>query len=222
MTAVQGTSPLSSILGTNSTSKTTGDSTSAAEQRFLQLLVTQLKNQDPLNPLDNAQLTSQLAQLNVVSGINELNTSMQALSASYAASQTMQAANMVGHSVLVDGSKMALANGQAIFGVQLPQSVDSMIVTIYDSSGNAVHSINLGAQSSGITALTWDGTSDAGTKLSDGTFTFGISAVAAGAKITATPLSYGVVTGVNTSGGSVQLNVNGIGAAALAAVKQII
>ena len=73
--------------------------------RFLTLLVTQLQNQDPLNPLDNAQVTSQLAQLSTVNGINKLNDTMSGLVASFGASQYLQASNLVGHDVMVPGKR---------------------------------------------------------------------------------------------------------------------
>src|SRR5512147_1078567 len=87
----------------------TAPSTAAStEDRFLKLLVSQLKNQDPLNPLDNAQVTSQMAQLSTVTGIDKLNATLQALSSSMIASQSMQAASMIGHVVMVPGNRVDL------------------------------------------------------------------------------------------------------------------
>src|SRR4051812_9579365 len=79
-------------------------SVEADQDKFMTLLVTQLKNQDPMNPLDNAQLTSQLAQLSTVTGINKLNTTLETLKSSYQSSESLQAANMIGHGVLVEGN----------------------------------------------------------------------------------------------------------------------
>src|SRR5215467_5754674 len=73
------------------------------QKRFLTLLVTQIQNQDPLNPMDNAQVTTQLAQLSTVSGIGQLNTTMQSLAASFSATQTLQSAALIGHNVMVAG-----------------------------------------------------------------------------------------------------------------------
>ena len=96
----------SSIQGTTSstTAATSAISTSqvaATQDRFLKLLVTQLQNQDPLNPMDNAAVTSQMAQLSTVNGIDQLNSTVQALSASMATSQSLQATSMIGHAALV-------------------------------------------------------------------------------------------------------------------------
>src|SRR5438128_10465097 len=83
---------------------TGGDSVDADTAKFMTLLVTQLKNQDPLNPLDNAQVTSQLAQLSTVTGINKLNTTLDSLKSSYQSSEAMAATNMIGRGVLVEGN----------------------------------------------------------------------------------------------------------------------
>src|SRR5574343_657724 len=81
-----------------------GKSATSADQiqdRFLKLLTTQLRNQDPLNPLDNAQMTSQLAQINTISGIEKLNTTVGKMLDIYNAGQGMQAAGLIGKYVLV-------------------------------------------------------------------------------------------------------------------------
>src|SRR3990172_2141446 len=104
---------------TDTAQKTTPATKTAAqeqEDRFLKLLVTQMKNQDPLNPLDNAEVTSQMAQLSTVSGIEKLNTTLQAMSSSFASSQSLQAAGMIGRSVLAPGSSLSLQNGAAVGG----------------------------------------------------------------------------------------------------------
>ena len=108
MTTVQSTSPFidpfTKINAAGASTTAAETSTSAASQdRFLKLLVTQLKNQDPLNPMDNAEMTSQLAQMSTVSGIEKLNTTMTSLADGLATSQSMQAAGMLGKSVLVPG-----------------------------------------------------------------------------------------------------------------------
>src|SRR4051812_12831974 len=113
------------------------------QDRFLTLLVTQIQNQDPLNPMDNAQVTSQLAQLNTVSGIAQLNKTMEGLAATFGAGQTLQAASMVGRNVMVAGDTADLVYngnaGQAYFGAELTQPVDALQVSIYDQAGKLVH-----------------------------------------------------------------------------------
>ncbi|MDB5756306.1 MAG: flagellar biosynthesis protein FlgD, partial [Massilia sp.] len=135
----------------NPASTTTAATGSVVDQtnQFMTLLVTQLKNQDPLNPLDNAQITSQLAQLSTVTGINQLNTTLTSLQGSYQSSETLQATSMIGHGVLVDGNFVQLQGGQAIMGVQLATAADDVQVTVTDSSGKAVQTIDLGANAAG-------------------------------------------------------------------------
>jgi flagellar basal-body rod modification protein FlgD len=96
------------------------DTASATQDRFMKLLITQMKNQDPLNPLDNAQVTSQLAQLSTVTGIDKLNATMGTLKDSYQSSQALQATSLIGHGVLVPGNTTKLADGKAVLGMDLP------------------------------------------------------------------------------------------------------
>jgi flagellar basal-body rod modification protein FlgD len=109
MTTVQSTTSSTSA----ASAATVASQTSAIQDRFLKLLVTQMKNQDPLNPMDNAQVTSQMAQLSTVSGIDKLNATVQALSDSMAAAQSLQAASMIGHAALVPGTEIDLLKGKS-------------------------------------------------------------------------------------------------------------
>ncbi|MCX7178553.1 MAG: flagellar hook assembly protein FlgD, partial [Proteobacteria bacterium] len=145
-----------------STAAANPNSMTATEDRFLKLLVTQLKNQDPLNPLDNAQVTSQMAQISTVSGIDKLNATLQALSASMTPNQTLQAATMIGHGVLVAGSGMDLKAGVGLGGFELASAAESNKVSVTDASGALVSTIDLGAQPAGIVKFQWDGKDSAG------------------------------------------------------------
>lgn len=204
-------------------------SVEAETNKFLTLLVTQLKNQDPMNPLDNAQLTSQLAQLSTVTGVNKLNTTLEALKSSYQSAESLQAANMIGHGVLSAGSGLALSGGKAIMGVDLGTAADSVVLTIRNSAGNVVQTIDLGAQPAGTLPLGWDGKVDdlngtgvAGT-VKDGQYSFSVEAKTAGAKLTdATALTFGTVASVSTNAQGVKLNVPAIGSITMSDVKQIL
>lgn len=187
-----------------STSKSTVQD---AQDRFMTLLVTQMKNQDPLNPLDNAQVTSQLAQLSTVTGIEKLNSTMEALMGNYQASQSVQAASMIGHGVFVPGSTIELQDGKALLGVDLAEAADSVKITVTDKSGAVVHTIDLDAQKAGVVPLGWDGKNDDGVALADGKYSFTVKAVRGGQKVEATNLSFGVVNSVSTSAKGVKLNL---------------
>ena len=100
--------------------KAADGSVEAEQDKFMTLLVTQLKNQDPMNPLDNAQLTSQFAQLSTVTGVNKLNTTMEAMKSSYQAAEQLQAANLIGRGVLVAGTGNAGQSVALVPGQQCP------------------------------------------------------------------------------------------------------
>lgn len=192
-----------------------------AEDRFLKLLVTQLKNQDPLNPMDNAEITSQMAQISTVSGIDKLNSTMQAMATAFSANQSLEATAMVGHRVLVPGSTLQLQNGAAAGGLELLQAADRVSISIKDGSGQVVHRVDLGPQPAGVVSFQWDGVVDSGASAAPGSYSFAVEAAQGGKKIDATALALGLVAGVMQGKTGVLLNVNGMGAVALSDVKQV-
>jgi flagellar basal-body rod modification protein FlgD len=192
------------------------------QDRFLKLLVTQMKNQDPLNPMDNAQVTSQMAQLSTVTGIDKLNATVQALSASMTSAQSLQAASMIGHAALVPGTEIALATGNSGAAVELAQPADTVTVTITDVAGNVVRTLQLGAQDAGVIGFTWDGMDDNGVAVADGKYEFSSTAVLDGTSSTPTSLSYGVVNSVSLTAGGALLNMGSLGEVGLDEVRQIL
>jgi flagellar basal-body rod modification protein FlgD len=211
---------------------TSGDSVQADTDKFMTLLVTQLKNQDPLNPLDNAQVTSQLAQLQTVTGVNKLNETLNSLKASYQSSEAMQATNLIGHGVLVEGSGVTLSGSKAILGVELGTDADSVKVDIIDKNGKTVQTMDLGKQKAGVIPLAWDGVPDE-TKvdssgkpvtLADGNYTFQVTATRGADKLTdAKALSFDSVASVTTnSTDGVKLNLPSKGGVTLADIKQVL
>ena len=192
------------------------------QDRFLKLLVTQMRNQDPLNPMDNAQVTSQMAQLSTVSGIDKLNTTLQALSNNMIASQSLQAASMIGHVVMVPGKGLELVNGKSIAALNLTQPADSVSVNITDASGNVVRHMQMGSQGSGVVPVQWDGLNDAGQAVADGSYQFSATAQLGGVKSNVSTMSYGVVNSVMQGPQGATLYVAGIGEVSLTSVKQIL
>jgi len=189
------------------------------------LLVTQLKNQDPMNPLDNAQLTSQLAQLSTVTGVNKLNTTLESLKTSYQSSEAMSATNMIGHGVFVDDNFVNVASGQSILGVELATGADNVTVTVTDpATGKDIKTIELGAQKAGILPITWDGIADGATaSVKDGKYSFRVTATLAGTPLTdAKTLAFDSVSSVSTSAADgVKLNLPTKGQVTLADIKQV-
>lgn len=213
--ATSSAKPANSVVG--------GDAVDLTQDRFLKLLIAQMKGQDPLNPLDNAEVTSQLAQLSTVTGINKLGDLVSGLSSTFTEGQSLQAAGMIGRGVFTPGKTLEL-NGTALAGVALPQAVDDLTINIKDKAGKLVHSASLGPQNSGIITLEWDGAIDTGGQAPNGKYTFEIQAQAGGKPIVTdvNRLSYGLVNSVTLGATGVQLNVDGIGATTLSQVKQIL
>lgn len=199
-----------------------GGTTAAAQDRFLTLLVTQMKNQDPLNPMDNAQVTSQMAQLSTVSGITQLNTTLQALSGSLTTSQSLQAAAMIGHGILSPGNALTLANGSAVGGVNLSQSASSVQVAVQDQAGNTVRTMQLGALPAGVQGFQWDGLTNVGTAAPSGAYTFTVAATQGSGNVTSSALTYGLVNGVTPGTAGANLNVGVSGVVAMSQVQQIL
>ena len=119
-------------------SQVSGANEAGSQDRFLKLLVTQLKNQDPLSPMDNAELTSQIAQINTVSGIATLNTSVQSLSSQFLQMQSLQGAALVGKDVIVPGNKLDIAAGTGQGGFELTSAADAVKVEVLSPTSSRI------------------------------------------------------------------------------------
>lgn len=220
--AVSATSSSDSASAVSALSSATVSSADS-EKRFLKLLVTQLNNQDPLNPLDNAQLTSQLAQMSTVSGIEKLNTAFQSMLAQSGSSQVLQSASLIGRDVLVPGSELAFKKGaDASFAVEMPQGADSVKVTVTNAAGDTVRSFDLGALPQGVKTLSWNGLSDTGGPVVDGSYTVNVLATSGDAKVAASALTYSKVTSVSQGTSGVALDLASGRKAAMADVRLIL
>lgn len=209
-----------SVNGTSSKAKTTSR-TADAQDRFLKLLTTQLKNQDPLNPMDNAQMTSQLAQISTVDGIEKLNATLQKLVSSSVDAEAMQAASLVGRQVMVAGNGMTLTDVGAIGGLALASAADEVIVTIKDANGLVVKTQNLGKLDAGQHNFTWDGMSDGGAQAAVGAYRVSISAKRGEDGVDATAFELAQVRSINRGGQGVSLDLGHLGLANMNDIKQI-
>ncbi len=209
-------------LNAGSSSATQASVAADTQDRFLKLLVTQMKNQDPLNPMDNAQVTSQMAQLSTVTGIDKLNVTLQALSDSMVSNQSLQAASMIGHAVLVPGKGVDLSDGKGYGGIELAQSADKVDIAIYDKAGVLVRNMHLGAQKAGLINWQWDGHNNSGASVTDGSYTFAVNATQAGKAADATGLQFGMVSSVTQGKQGVTLGVGQLGGITLSQVRQIL
>ena len=150
-TGVTTTSPT-----TSAPAATSSVNTAPSEDRFLKLLVAQLANQDPMNPLDNAQMTSQMAQISTVSSVEKVNQSLSGLAGQLASMQALQASSLVGRDVMVEGNRLAIHDGKASGAVDLDLPADKVVVDILSAGGQVIESFDLGARGAGRQPFAWD------------------------------------------------------------------
>ncbi len=197
-----------------SASAATGSGTVSADA-FLKMLVAQMQNQDPLNPMDNAQVTSQMAQINTVSGIQQLNTTVQGLQTQFVQMQALQGASLVGHDVIVAGNQMDIANGVGQGGFDLTSPADAVKVEVLNAGGHVIDTLQLGAQTSGMHSFDWDA-SKAGT---DTNLTFRVTATSGATKLSSTELMRDSVTAVTTDGNTLNLDLARSGSTPYGSIK---
>ncbi|WP_339528575.1 flagellar hook assembly protein FlgD [Pseudomonas mucidolens] len=193
---------------------------------FLQLLVTQLKNQNPLSPQDNGAFVAQLAQFSSLEGINTLNDSVNAISSNYKSSQALQASSLVGRSVIIDTDKALVDTSKSFTGsVAVTSSVGNVTVKVTDKDGNLVKTIELDAQGAGKSDFIWDGKNEAGETVDSGNYTFAASTKNdAGDTVALRTSLPATVTSVTLSqtGGEMLLNLSGgLGSIRLSQIQTI-
>jgi flagellar basal-body rod modification protein FlgD len=211
------TSTTSDINVTSTPAAASTTSTTDAADRFMKLLVAQMQNQDPLNPMDNAEVTSQMAQISTVTGINQLNTTVEGLSSQFLQLQAVQGASLVGRDVIVPGNMLSIDDTTAIGqgGFELTGAADAVKVDILSPSGAVVQSLNLGAESAGTHSFDWP----AGTATSASGLTFRVSATSGGVATTATPLMRDLVDAVSVSGTTFNLELQNSGTVPYSSVR---
>lgn len=194
------------------------------KNEFLNLLVAQLNNQDPLSPQDNGAFIAQLAQFSQVEGIGKLNTSMESLVSGYQSSQALQASSMVGRKVIVPTDR-AVVDTKETFkaSLTLPVSSSNVYVNVYDNTGASVSRVNLGAQAAGNVSFMWDGKDASGNLLPPGAYKFEAQA-SYGSETkglsTMLPANVDSVT-LGQNGGELMLNLAGLGSIGLSKVQVI-
>ncbi|MEO5735427.1 MAG: flagellar hook capping FlgD N-terminal domain-containing protein, partial [Rubrivivax sp.] len=159
--SVSGVAPVSSdpyaaLSGNTNGNKTATANDAGAADRFLKLLVTQLQNQDPLNPMDNAQITSQMAQINTVSGIEKLNTTVQGLGGGLVQMQALQGAALVGRDITLPGNRITVQDGLGKGGFDLAGTADRVSVEVLNPAGQVVQTLEMGTQTAGRHHFDWE------------------------------------------------------------------
>ncbi|MEI2625171.1 MAG: flagellar hook capping FlgD N-terminal domain-containing protein [Giesbergeria sp.] len=222
---ISSTSSTTSVLDTGSTTdhqnKRCGPTPRAAQDRFLKLLVAQLNNQDPMNPMDNAQMTSQIAQINTVTGIQQLNETVKGLAGQFAAQQLMQGSAMVGRNVLVRRQHPARSTPK-------PRAVAAPLtwralqpacqVQVLDVNNKQVGTVELGALKAGRYNFDWQ----AGDYEATGPLHFKVMAANGDAPVDAVPLAVDQVTAVSMDNGALALQLSRGGTTSYSAIKAIL
>ena len=177
----------------------------AMQDRFLKLLVAQLNNQDPMNPLDNAQMTTQMAQINTVTGLQTLNLTMQTMADQFSAMQQIQGISLIGRSVLTEGDRLSVGeDGQAQGAFELAGAATNVKVEVVTPGGVVMDTIEMGAQDKGRQDFAWDASRYSGDK-SD--LRFRVSASNKDAAVGATALMQAKVAGTGTQAGALTLTL---------------
>jgi flagellar basal-body rod modification protein FlgD len=203
-------SSIASLLNsTANTSASTGATSPAIpanmqinETDFLQLISTQLQNQDPLQPTDPSQFLGQLEGLSEVS-------SLQSMQSAMSAQQVTSGASLLGQSVLAPGTTAALASGGSIAGaVNAPAGATSLLVSIANSSGAPVTSFQVTPASSGMTTFSWNGATSSGGTAPAGQYTISVNATVNGASQSVAPMVVTQVQSVTIDPNTQQLDLN--------------
>ncbi len=212
LSSLTGTTPSTTSTGTTSTTSPTGSQSIAGNfDTFLQLLTTQLQNQDPLSPLDTTQFTQQLVEFASVEQQVNMNTNLQTLISMQQTSEATSALQLVGNTVTVNGNAAALSNATnspATWSINA-SGPGTGTVTITSSAGTTAYTGTV-AVNAGTQSYTWNGVGSSGQTWPDGTYTMTISATGAnGQPVTTTTQVQGVVTAVNINQNPPTLTVSG-------------
>jgi flagellar basal-body rod modification protein FlgD len=197
-----------------SSSKGKKDTATELSDNFMTLLVAQLKNQDPLNPMENAEMTSQLAQINTVGGIDKLNETMKGINGQLELGQSIQASALIGKAVLVPGNQVLVGSeGEATpFGVELEEPAATMKATIVDANGIPLQTMDLGPAGKGAHTFNWNGMTTDGQRAPAGAYRVNIQTLNAdGGLVESRPLNFAMVNGIVSDGsGAPRLDLGGI------------
>jgi flagellar basal-body rod modification protein FlgD len=217
ISALNNNQTVSTLAPVGSAATAASDAT-ASQDRFLKLLVAQLNNQDPMNPMDNAQMTSQMAQINTVTGIQQVNETLKGLATQFSSLQVLQGTSMVGHGVLIESNTMARINGVSSGAIDLAGPTDAVKVDILSPGGQVLDSFNLGALGAGRHPFSWDASAYQGT----GEPSYRVTATQGGKPVSTTALARDTVVSVGSENGAMTVQLLGRGSVAYGDVKAIL
>jgi len=191
---------------------------------FMELMMTQMQNQDPFKPMENGEFLGQMAQFGTVSGIQALQNSFAQLSGALTSNQALQASSLVGRTVLVPGNTGYFTGAESLSGeVALPENGRALLLSITDEGGNLVQQISLGDQTAGNIPFKWDGSTASGTTAPPGRYQVSVSARINGRDEALSTLIAGQVESVTMGGNTrgLEITLAGLGSTGFDQVKQI-
>jgi len=197
----------STVTGVNSgtTVASAASSQVLTQDDFLQMLIVQLQNQDPLNPLSGTDFAAQLAQFSSLDQLTKINTQLSSLASTLSSTNNSQVVSLIGDEVVTSGNSITVSGASTTLAYNLSQNAQQGTIQIYNSNGTLVNTLTFGQQQSGNNTVNWD-TSN----VNSGTYTFKVSAVdSSGNAVSATTMMTGTVTGVIFQNGVPYLSVNG-------------
>lgn len=204
-TSTSATAAAAAAAAATAAAKAKASSSTVSAQTFLKLLTTQLQNQDPLNPMDNAQMTSQMAQINMVEGINTLNTNVTSMSGQFSQMQALQSAALVGHEVIMAGNKLAVdsTTGAGVGGFQIDAAATDVVVNVMNSAGKIIDTKDFGKVDAGRQSFSFDTSKYASTT----DLSFEVKATSGTTAMEATALMTDTVNSVSANGSSLTLQL---------------
>ena len=202
---------LSATSGSSASSTTSSSTSGLGMDAFLQLLVTQLQYQDPLDPMDDKDFVAELAQFSSLEQLTEINTGIEGLSTLSQEQQMIGAVNFIGKTIEANGTAVNVEDGAATsVTFTLPEDAATCLVNVLDSSGNIVRTVDLGATTAGEVEFKWDGKDYDGNAVDDGQYQVAVTATNAdGDVMTVTSTMTGTVEGIQQVSGSYYLDIGG-------------
>ncbi len=195
-------STLSAITQANASTSQTKKQGTLTQEDFFNLFVAQLKYQNPLEPMDNYQMATQMAQLGSMESLNQMNLSLQNMAANQASTSSLQASGLIGKKVEATGYVLSKENGTVSAGGYQLSKPGKVTIRIYNAQGTLVRTLEEGVKDTSKQKVVWDGKSQEGEKLPDGRFAFKISATDEnGQSIAASSSMVGTVTGISFENG---------------------
>lgn len=218
MIASPSTPSVNTLNPTSSTPAAAANDNTVSQDRFLKLLVAQLSNQDPMNPMDNAQMTSQMAQINTVTGIQQVNDTLKNLAGQFNAMQVLQGTSLVGREVMIESNTLHNTGTIASGTLELAGNADMVKVDIFSSGGQLLDTLNLGSKKTGQYSFEWDSS-----RYPPGmTPVFKVTATQAGNNISSTSMARDKVISVGSENGAMTVQLQSKGTMAYSSIKAIL